>query len=293
MQEENDQQMRLIIITGFSGSGKSVALHTLEDRGYYCIDNLPVFLLPAFADEISSRREARFFRTAVGIDARNPSSDLRSIESMLAPLKARHLKYEIVFLEAHDDTLIKRFSETRRKHPLSGDNRPLAEAITLERQLLKPFLHAADLCLDTTHTTVHQLRQIISERLGSRPAGTMSLLFLSFGFKYGVPRDADYVFDARVLPNPHWDPALRPLTGQDQAVAEFLNGNERVKRFRGEVIGFLDEWIGHFEGDGRNYLTVAIGCTGGQHRSVYLAEQMAGHFRDNGRAALVRHRELS
>ena len=293
MAAQNQQQMKLIIITGFSGSGKSVALHTLEDRGYYCIDNLPAFLLPALAEEIASRQEARFFRTAVGIDARNPSEDLRSIDFLLSPLKERQLEYEIVFLEAQDDTLIKRFSETRRKHPLTTDDRSLAEAITLERELLKPFQSAADLCLDTTHTTVHQLRQIISERLGERPKGAMSLLFLSFGFKHGVPRDADYVFDARVLPNPHWDPALRPLTGRDRAVVEFLGGNERVRRFREEIIHFLDEWIGHFEGDGRNYLTVAIGCTGGQHRSVYLAEQMASHFREHGRAALVRHRELS
>ena len=293
MTNGSEQQTRLVIITGFSGSGKSVALHTLEDRGYYCIDNLPVFLLPALAAEIASRQEARFLRTAVGIDVRNPAEDLRSVETLLAPLKAHALTCEIVFLEAQEETLIKRFSETRRKHPLSTDNRPLAEAITLERQLLKPFQDAADLCLDTTHTTVHQLRQIIAERLGDRARGAMSLLFLSFGFKHGVPRDADYVFDARVLPNPHWDPALRPLTGRDEAVIEFLNGNERVRRFREEIIRFLEEWVAHFEGDGRNYLTVAIGCTGGQHRSVYLAEQMAGHFRDHGRPALVRHRELA
>jgi len=285
--------MKLIIITGLSGSGKSVALHTLEDQGYYCIDNLPVFLLPTFAEALRARDDQRFALTAVGIDARNPSTDLSSLSTILKPLKEDGVECEVIFLDAQDETLIKRFSETRRKHPLTDEDQPLADAIARERELLEPFLSAADLRIDTTHTNVHDLRRVIRTRIAERPSSELSLLFQSFGFKHGVPNDADFVYDVRCLPNPHWHKRLRPLTGKDEAVRAFLNSDHRVQMLKEEISSFLERWIPCFEADGRTYLTVAIGCTGGQHRSVYLVEQLSAHFQRCGRQIQVRHRELS
>lgn len=284
--------MKLIIITGLSGSGKSVALNTLEDLGYYCIDNLPAFMLPSLAEGFTKSNNERFQLTAVGIDARDPTAKLDSISTLLQPLKEQGISYEIIFLEAQDETLIKRFSETRRRHPLSDEEHPLAEAILQERELLAPLLNAADLHIDTTHTNLHELRQIISSRISDRTEQELSLLFESFGFKHAVPRDADFVYDVRCLPNPHWQQSLRPLTGKDAAVAEFLEGYERVTQLKEDIISFLENWIPCFEADGRNYLTIAIGCTGGQHRSVYLTEQLATHFQKQNRQVQIRHREL-
>lgn len=284
--------MKFLIITGLSGSGKSVALNTLEDEGFYCIDNLPGFLLPALATELANRQDDNFSLTAVGIDARNPTGELGSISGLLAPLREQGIQCEIIFLDAQEETLIKRFSETRRKHPLSNENEPLVEAIRHERNLMAPFLTACDLHIDTSHTTLHELRDIIRARISGRNDTEIALLFQSFGFKHGVPSDADFVYDVRCLPNPHWHSALRPLTGKDQAVADFLGNETQVEALQEEIIGFLQRWIPHFEADGRKYLTVAIGCTGGQHRSVYLTEQLASHFSDDGRKIQVRHREL-
>jgi len=285
--------MKLVIVTGLSGSGKSIALNTLEDLGYYCIDNLPVFLLHAFVDALVSRHDPRFNLTAVGIDARNLSSAPESLTPLLEPLRSHGIQCEILYLEAQDDTLIKRYSETRRRHPLADDEHPLAEAIQLERKILDPFLSAADLKIDTTHTNLHQLRDIIRSRVGEHSSSEISLLFESFGFKHGVPRNADFVYDARCLPNPHWQQELRTLTGRDADVAYFLEQDSRVQQFKQAIIDFLEDWIPCFEADGRSYLTIAIGCTGGQHRSVYLVEQLSGHFRRRGRQILNRHRELS
>jgi UPF0042 nucleotide-binding protein len=285
--------MKLIIVTGLSGSGKSVALHTLEDAGYYCIDNLPVFMLRTLTSELSGRQEARYQRTAVGIDARNPSEELKDIMSLLEPLKSQGIDYEIIFLDAQNDALITRFSETRRKHPLSDSNRSLADAIDHEREIMAPILTAADLRIDTTRTNIHQLRDIIRSRVSDRKHTEISLLFLSFGFKHGVPRDADFVYDARCLPNPHWHPALRPLTGRDQAVQDFLGEDEQVQRLASQITRFLEEWVPCFQADGRSYLTIAIGCTGGQHRSVYLTERLSAHFRQSNPSVQLRHRELS
>ena len=284
--------MKLIIITGLSGSGKSVALNTLEDLGYYCIDILPAFMLPGLAEGFTKSNNKRFQLTAVGIDARDPTAKLDSISTLLQPLKKQGISYEIIFLEAQDETLIKRFSETRRRHPLSDDEHPLAEAILQERELLTPLLNAADLHIDTTHTNLHELRQIISSRISDRPERELSLLFESFGFKHAVPRDADFVYDVRCLPNPHWQQSLRPLTGKDADVAQFLEGYDRVTQLKEDIINFLENWIPCFEADGRNYLTIAIGCTGGQHRSVYLTEQLAAHFQKQNRQVQIRHREL-
>ncbi len=284
--------MKLVIITGLSGSGKSVALHTLEDQGFYCIDNLPVFLLPALAKGLAERHGGRFQLTAVSIDARNPSADLGSISALLAPLKRQQIHCEIVFLEAQNETLIRRFSETRRRHPLTDEGHPLAEAIEYERELLSPFASSADLRIDTSHSNVHQLRQIVRSRICDRPENTLSLLFQSFGYKHGVPRDADFVYDVRCLPNPHWHQALRPLTGKDREVADFLAADERVEELKQEIIRFLERWVPRFQADGRNYLTVAFGCTGGQHRSVFLVEKIAAHFRGGELHVNIRHREL-
>ncbi len=285
--------MRLIIVTGLSGSGKTIALHTLEDLGYNCIDNLPMYMLQALATELVKQPPAEQHRTAVGIDARNQPDHLRQLPKLVAEMKAQGLECEIIFLEAQDDTLIKRFSETRRKHPLTDHNRPLAEAIHLERTLLEPIISDADLRIDTTHTNQHELREIISARLNEQQQRTISLLFQSFGYKHGVPRDADFVFDVRCLPNPHWEQELRPLTGRDEPVARYLENEPDVIRMRQDITAFLEHWISAFEADGRNYLTIAIGCTGGHHRSVYLVEQLATHFWGGGRRVVTRHRELS
>lgn len=285
--------MKLAIITGLSGSGKSVALHTLEDEGYYCIDNLPVFLLPALAGELITRKDKRFQLVAISIDARNAPAEFESIDNLLAPLNAEKIRYEVIFLEAQDETLIKRFSETRRRHPLTGGARPLAEAISYERELMAPFLNIADLRIDTSQTTLHELRHLIRSRISERLDTKISLLLQSFGFKQGVPRDADFVYDARCLPNPHWQPALRQLTGKDSAVQTFLGESGDVQRYKEDLIRFLEHWIPCFEVEGRSYLTIAIGCTGGQHRSVYLVERLATHFRTCGRQIQTRHRDLS
>jgi UPF0042 nucleotide-binding protein len=284
--------MKLAIITGLSGSGKSVALHTLEDEGYYCIDNLPVFLLPALACELVARQDKRFQLVAISLDARNAPDKFEDISSLLKPLEENGIRYEVIFLESQDETLVKRFSETRRRHPLTGGQRPLSEAISYERALMAPFLSVADLRIDTSQTTLHELRHIIRSRIGERLDTKISLLFQSFGFKQGVPRDADFVYDARCLPNPHWQPELRPLTGKDDAVADYLGASAEVQRYKEDITRFLEQWIPCFEREGRSYLTVAIGCTGGQHRSVFMVEQLANHFRNCGRQIQTRHRDL-
>ncbi|MGD8429981.1 MAG: RNase adapter RapZ [Ectothiorhodospiraceae bacterium] len=284
--------MRLVIISGLSGSGKSVALNTLEDTGFYCIDNLPVGLLPAFGRLVAEGNGSPTNRYAVGIDARNRPEDLEQFPDILREIRERGIRCEIVFLDAEHETLLKRFSETRRRHPLSGQDMPLSEAIERERQLLSPLLERADLTMDTTQTTVHQLRELVRQRLVRSPF-QLSLLFQSFGYKHGTPPDADYVFDARCLPNPHWEPELRALTGRDTAVIEYLESQPMVGQYLSDVREFLDRWIPAFQRENRSYLTVAIGCTGGQHRSVYLAESLAEHFRKQLGQVAVRHRETS
>lgn len=285
--------MKLVIVSGLSGSGKSVALHTLEDIGFYCIDNLPIGLLGDFGRHITEARGKSQDRYAVGIDARNAIEDLSQFPLVIDELKERGLKSEILFLQASEDTLIKRFSETRRRHPLSLPNVPLGEAIKREAELLAPILERADLVIDTSTTNVHQLREIIRSRMDRRNSSTLSLQFTSFGFKHGVPKDADYVFDVRCLPNPHWEPRLRPLTGRDADVQRYLEAQPSVERMYTQIRDFVEEWLPSFEREGRSYLTVAVGCTGGQHRSVYLTERLAEHFRQRSDNVIVRHRELT
>ncbi len=285
-------KIRLIIISGLSGSGKSVALHTLEDAGYYCIDNLPLTMLGAFGHHLESVEGGEESLYAVGIDARNRPSDLARFPQILQELEELGVDSEILFLNAEDQTLIKRFSETRRRHPLGRRETPLADAIRQERTLLQPILSRADLVIDTTSTTIHQLRALVRERL-LRQETELSILFKSFGYKHGIPSDADFVFDVRCLPNPHWEPALRPLTGRDEPVRKFLEEQPGVRRMFDDLSSFLDHWVPFFERENRSYLTIAIGCTGGQHRSVYLAERLAEHFRGSRKNVAVRHRELS
>jgi UPF0042 nucleotide-binding protein len=286
--------MKLVIISGLSGSGKSVALHTLEDIGYYCIDNLPVGLLATFARHLLEENNGRSLdKVAIGIDARNHPEQLQRFSAILGELRNQNIECQIIFLQADDATLLKRFSETRRKHPLSGKGVSLADAITRERELLNSITQNASLFIDTSHTNIHQLRDLIQERVDSVDSRELSLLFESFGFKHGVPGDADFVFDARCLPNPHWDPNLRPLTGRDPAVAEFLDRHDSAQAMFEQIRDFLQFWLPHFKADKRSYLTVAIGCTGGQHRSVYLIERLAACFRVQHQNVALRHRELS
>ncbi|MDV3237741.1 MAG: RNase adapter RapZ [Gammaproteobacteria bacterium] len=285
--------MRLVIVSGLSGSGKSVALHTLEDLDYYCIDNLPIGLLEPFAGQLLDNPSLRQENAAVGIDARNQSNELQHFPQIVRRLRDRGVRCEILYLQADDETLLKRFSETRRKHPLTRPDVPLADAIRRERSLLEPISANASLHIDTTHTNIHQLRDLVQERVAGKTDGTLSLLFKSFGFKHGVPEDADFVFDVRCLPNPHWEAHLRPQTGLDREVVEYLDAQPMVDEMFDAIRDFLDTWIPRFESENRSYLTVALGCTGGQHRSVYLARRLGEHFRQRYPSVLVRHRELS
>jgi UPF0042 nucleotide-binding protein len=284
--------VKLVIVSGLSGSGKSVALHTLEDLGYYCIDNLPAGLLGALVTELGTAANP-VVRAAVGIDARNLTRSLDNIGETLDDLQSRQIDSEILFLTCETDTLIKRFSETRRRHPLSYGGLSLADAIEHEQRLLEPISQCADLFIDTSQTTLHQLRDLIRERVVRRSDNTLSVLFQSFGYKHGIPVDADFVFDARCLPNPHWQPELRRLTGCDRAVIDFLESEAPVTAMYTALCRFFEQWIPAFEADNRSYLTIAVGCTGGQHRSVYLTERLASHFRQRYPSVATRHRELS
>lgn len=289
--------MKLVIISGLSGSGKTVALHTLEDEDYYCVDNLPIGLLPQLVDRILSRRIQLYDDIAVGIDARSDSEDLRDFNTIMEWIKNRDTKteieIEIIYIQAELDTLIKRFSDTRRKHPLTKKGLPLSEAIEVERNLLKDLATCANLYVDTTYTNIHELRSHIKERVVKRKQSKLSLLFNSFGFKNGAPADSDFVFDVRCLPNPHWEPNLRALTGQDPEVIAFLQDQQDVQEMLEHITNYLNFVIPKFIKQNRYYITVSIGCTGGQHRSVYIAETLHDDFRDNLDNVSIHHRELS
>lgn len=284
--------MKLIVVSGLSGSGKTIALQALEDVGTYCIDNLPFKLLPSLAAHLSHAARLQQKDAAVGIDARNLADDFESFPEILAQVRAQGIRCEIVFLTADEHTLLKRFSETRRKHPLSSATVPLNEAVMAERRLLAPVAAHADWHLDTSHTTVHQLRGLVRERMGHGEASRLSLLFLSFGYKHGLPPDADFVFDVRCLPNPYWEPRLRPYTGLEPEVVAFLEQQPAVTRMFESISGFLDTWISSFETENRSYMTVAVGCTGGYHRSVHLVDRLAKHYAAQRNNVLARHREL-
>lgn len=279
--------MKIIIISGRSGSGKSICLHLLEDLGYYCIDNLPATLIPNLLAHLKGNYE----KIAIGVDARNLPHDLDKLHQVMQSIEDQHIDCEIIYLDAEDATLIKRFNETRRKHPLSDAQTSLAEAILKEKHLLEPIAHLADLSVDTTHYTMHQLRDLIKTRI-DRSGEQLSLLFQSFGFKFGVPIDSDIVFDVRCLANPYWHPELRPYTGKDQKIIDFLSENEDTNKLVNDIANYLQTWIPKFESSNRNYMTVSVGCTGGQHRSVYVIEQLYSRFKSSRKNLQLRHREL-
>lgn len=284
--------MRIIIVSGLSGSGKTIALQTLEDLDYYCVDNLPFKLILPLAQEILTASDILPPTIAVGVDARNFIDELHRFPAALAELRASGLSVEVLFLQADDEILLKRYSETRRRHPLNASSVPLREAIRRERRLLEPIVSSADLIVDTSETHIYQLRELLRARLHDTPRGAMSLLFESFGFKNGVPADADFIFDVRCLPNPHWEPLLRPLTGLDPPVIAFLESQPEVMAMIADLYRFLEAWLPRFEASDRSYLTVAIGCTGGQHRSVFVADALARRFKDMRDYVMVHHREL-
>ena len=283
--------MRLIIISGRSGSGKSTALHQLEDEGFYCIDNLPVSLLPALVEKTDGEEFRMFQGTAVCIDARNAWKDLKNFQAILDSLPSS-VDTQILFLDSQEIILIQRFGETRRRHPLSSESVPLAEAIARERELLEPISSTASLVLDTSQMTIYELRDAIKQRLLGTSAGSMSILVQSFGFKRGVPADADLVFDVRMLPNPHWVKELRLKNGLDADVRKFLEDQPMTDELYRDICHYLDKWLPRYRDGNRSYMNIALGCTGGQHRSVYLADLLFHHYREQFPAIHIRHREL-
>jgi len=286
------EEMRLIIVSGLSGSGKTVALHVLEDLGYYCIDNLPVALLNAVIAETRSGSEPAANRLAVGIDARNRARDLDALPELIAQLQTSGISTELLFLHASDDVLMKRYSESRRRHPLAEHGSSLHTAIESERELLAEVVNSADLIIDTSHSSVYELADAIRERVNVRGIDKLSVLIESFGFKNGIPADADFVFDLRSLPNPYWTVELRGLTGKDNEVAGFLGAQPAVNEMYEDIFGFLARWIPRYDESHRSYLTIALGCTGGQHRSVYMTERLAAALRELHDPVLIRHNEL-
>src|SRR5580658_2448237 len=284
--------MRLIIVSGLSGSGKSVALHMLEDIDFYCVDNIPAALLKPFISHTVRGMGDTYPRTAVGLDARNRPNEIDTIPALVGELRRSGISCEVLYLHASDEVLLKRYAETRRKHPLVSADVGLREAIASERRLLEPITTAADLVIDTSNMGVHALRERIRERIDQRRDGRLSLMFESFGYKHGIPGDADFVFDVRSLPNPYWEESLRHLTGRDAPVIEYLAGHDSVRAMIAALAEFLAQRIAEFAQANRSYLTIAIGCTGGQHRSVYMAEQLAEHFRKSYPQVLTRHDSL-
>ena len=284
--------MRLIIVSGLSGSGKSVALRLLEDIDFYCVDNIPAALLkPLIAHTIRGTDDV-YSRTAVGLDARNRPNEVDTIPALVGELRRSGIACEVLYLHASDEVLLKRYAETRRKHPLVSGEVGLREAIASERRLLEPVTIAADLVIDTTNMGVHALRERIRERVERGHEGRLALTFESFGYKHGIPGDADFVFDVRSLPNPYWEHSLRHLTGRDAAVIQYLAGQDSVRTMIAGIAEFLEARIAEFAQANRSYLTIAIGCTGGQHRSVYIADKLAEHFRPHYGQVLTRHDSL-
>ncbi len=284
--------MKLTIISGLSGSGKTVALHTLEDMSFYCVDNLPVALLEAFVEECGKRQAGGLQEVAVGIDARNLPDQINQFPEIIRNCRQRGIDCRIIFLQAENSSLLKRYSETRRKHPLSGPDTALADAIDRERKLLIPIIANADLFIDTSKTNLYQLRDLVRECLGNGDSPTLSIVLRSFGYKHGLPADADFVFDARCLPNPYWEPGLRGLTGLDKPVVDYLDGDPTADKFGRDIEQFLETWVPDFSSGNRSYLNIAIGCTGGQHRSVYLVEHVARRLGNRFGDVVIRHRDI-
>lgn len=281
--------MKLIVVSGRSGSGKTIALRVLEDLGYYCVDNLPVTLLPQLVLEARDRYD----QLAVSIDVRNMPDKSGDIENLLGQIRqASDIEFSSIFTDADNATLIRRYGESRRLHPLSRNHLSLDQAIQQETHLLAPLSSTADLRIDTSTLSIHDLSEQICERVLGRKEKELVLVFESFGFKHGTPKDADFVFDARFLPNPHWVPELRALTGLDAPVREYLLAQPDVMLYSQQIETLLSNWLPHLERNNRSYVTVAIGCTGGQHRSVFITELLAASFRARNKTVQVRHRTL-
>ena len=279
--------MKLIIVSGRSGSGKSVALRVLEDLGYYCVDNIPINLLPALTHTVINDYE----NVAVSLDVRNLPKDPKDIPEIIEYLPSA-VDVTTLYLDADDNDLIRRFSETRRLHPLIKKNIALDQAIALEKELLVPISINADLYINTSQLSPHQLADLVRERILGKKTGSMVLVFESFGFKHGIPADADYVFDARFLPNPFWEQELKPYTGLEQPVKDFLASQPIVTKFIWQINSFMMTWLPHVERNNRSYVTIAIGCTGGKHRSVYIAELLANNFRKEQKDVQTHHRDI-
>ncbi|MGH8139589.1 MAG: RNase adapter RapZ [Steroidobacteraceae bacterium] len=284
--------MRVIILSGLSGSGKSVALHMLEDLGFYCIDNIPAALLKPFISHTVRSPEPTYERTAIGLDARNTAAEIATVPQLIDELRRSGIHCEVIFLVTSDEELLRRFAETRRKHPMSRNDIDLREAMALERQLLEPIVYAADLVIDTSKMGVHALREIIHQRVEQRSVGRLSITFESFGFKHGIPGDADFVFDARSLPNPYWEQGLRNLTGRDPEVIRFLEEQTNVASLIADIAHFMEARIPEYQASNRGYLTVAVGCTGGQHRSVYIVDRLVEQFAGKYTNVTARHGSL-
>ncbi len=283
---------RLIIVSGISGSGKSVALHVLEDLDYYCIDNLPAALLKSLLDEVTNPEEQRATRVAVGVDARNRLNDLEALPGLIAELRSAGVQTDLLFLQASDDILLKRYSETRRRHPLANKGTELRDAIANERELLGQVINSADLIIDTSRTSIYELADAIRERVDRREINMLSVLIQSFGYKHGIPSDADFVFDLRCLPNPYWNADLRSLTGRSAEVGEFLDAQPEFVQMYEDILAFLRRWIPKYVRFDRSYLTVALGCTGGQHRSVYMTDKLAQALQQTHQPVHRVHNEL-
>lgn len=284
--------MKLVVVSGLSGAGKTVALRQYEDLGWYCIDNIPLDFVEPLVAHALINSDPRYARMAIGVDARESPTQIGYFPEHLESLRTRGVDVDVLFLTADEEIILKRYSETRRKHPLSDGQTSLVEAIRQERALLAPIANAADVTLDTTRLNLHELRTAIDTRMPGG-AAKLSVLFLSFGFKNGIPNGADYLFDVRCLPNPHWVPALRPLSGRDAAVAAYLGAQPEVLAMQADITQFLERWLPAYEAQDRAYVTVGIGCTGGQHRSVYLVEQLAPHFKQHFNQVVIKHRELT
>jgi RNase adapter protein RapZ len=288
----NENDRRLIIVSGLSGAGKTVVLNTLEDLSYFTIDNLPISLLNELIVQFSKPDSNLANQIAIGIDARNNQADLSRLPETIMSLLDKHIPTELIYIEANDDILTKRFSETRRKHPLSSDSISLVDAIHQERNITSALVEAADLRVDTSQMQLNELRNIVRERIAHRDKAVLSLQIISFGYKNGIPKDSDFVFDLRCLPNPYWKKHLRQYTGMDQPIIDFLSKQNSVKQMLKDLGSFLDRWIPQFEADNRSYLSIAFGCTGGHHRSVFIAEQLAAEFRELGKQVIIRHRDI-
>ncbi|CAM0999599.1 RNase adapter RapZ [Rhodanobacter sp. Root179] len=283
-------EIHLIVLTGMSGGGKTVALRAMEDLEFYCVDNLPSALLPQLVNAVI-QGNSKHRRIAVGVDVRNRGTDFAHMPTVLSELAAAGVQVHLVFLDCRDEVLIKRYSETRRRHPLATRGVSLADAIVEERRLLRPLMAIAEKVIDSSELNVHQLRRLVATGYAQATEG-LTLMFQSFAFKRGLPLDADFVFDARCLPNPHWQAHLRPLSGKDAPVREFLEAEPLVGEYFADTARWLDAWLPRFEQDDRSYVTISIGCTGGRHRSVYLVEKLAAYYRDRREGVLAFHREL-